>query len=227
MIGNKSMIERVYRQAQKANLIDEVIVATDDFRIFDHVKSFGGKAAMTKSDHQSGTDRCAEVAAVFSDFDYIINIQGDEPFISPDQINALATGLKKEPETKIATLAKKIGSEEELFNPNVVKVVFDLFGQAIYFSRHPIPYFRDQPQQDWLVKGQFFKHIGMYGFKRQTLLELSGLKEGRHFLMESLEQLKWIENGYQIRVWTTTLETIGIDTPDDLNKALNNLGDVY
>ncbi len=225
IINGSSMIERVYHQAQKAVLLDEVIVATDDRRIFDHVQAFGGKAMMTSADHESGTDRCAEVARQMEEFEIVINIQGDEPFILPTQIDLLVKHLKFEANLDISTLAKKISDEEELFNPNVVKVVFDLNGKALYFSRHPIPYLKNADRKDWLLQGEHYKHIGMYGFKSSILKQLSTLKAGRYYRMESLEQLKWLENGYSIRVEMTDQETLGIDTPEDLDRALDYMRD--
>lgn len=218
-IAGKTMIQRVYEQAKKCEL-DHVVVATDDERIASVVRSFGGEVVMTSVSHQSGTDRCAEVAMALPEFDVVINIQGDEPFIDPEQI-ALVKSCFSSPETKLATLIKKITRDDELFNPNIPKVVINSLDQAIYFSRHPIPYIRSaQGQDDWLGAHQFYKHIGIYGYTRYTLLEITKLKPSTLELAESLEQLRWLENGYQIQTKLTGLETIAIDTPEDLQKII-------
>lgn len=215
-IGGKTMIERVYRQCIKSNLT-EVVVATDDSRILHHVKSFG-KAIMTSDHHQSGTDRCNEVAEnMREEFDYVVNVQGDEPFIDPDQINLLLAMLDME--TQIATLIKKIETSEQLFNSNVVKVVKNLKDQALYFSRSPIPNIRGKEEKDWLKHQSFYKHIGMYAYRIDVLKALAGLAQTNLEKSESLEQLRWLENGYSIRTTETSQETFGIDTPEDLKKA--------
>ncbi|MBC7915992.1 MAG: 3-deoxy-manno-octulosonate cytidylyltransferase [Pyrinomonadaceae bacterium] len=216
-IKGKSMIQRVYEQALKASKLDEVIVATDDERILLHVRAFGGKAILTSPNHQSGTDRCAEVAEKLPGFDVIINIQGDEPFIDPSQIDLLC-GCFSTQQTELATLVKKITSEDELYNPNSPKVILNNKSEAIYFSRTPIPYLRNIEPADWLTKHLFYKHIGIYGYrvdilKAITLLPISSLE-----IAEALEQLRWIENGYQIKVAETDIETLAIDTPEDLKR---------
>ncbi len=225
-IAGKSMIQRVFKQAQKSGL-DEVVVATDDGRIFDHVNGFGGKAVMTSEKHATGTDRCAEVAEMqlFSNFDLIINVQGDEPFIHPEQINIVLDMLLKKPDLAVGTLAKKINDDATLFNPNVIKVVFCKNGKALYFSRSPIPYVRGKKEADWLQHAQFYKHIGMYGFRRETLLQLANLPQSHLEIAESLEQLRWMENGFSIGISITEFETKGIDSPEDLQEVLANLGD--
>lgn len=215
-IAGKSMLQRVYEQAQQAKLLDAVVVATDDERIFDHCNAFHGNVMMTSPDHQSGTDRCAEVARQVEDFELVVNIQGDEPFIQPEQIDLVVEPLKKD--AQISTLAKQIESSEALFNPNVVKVVFDNHHRAMYFSRHPVPYVRGELQTNWLKAPSHFKHIGLYGFRRDVLLAISELPIGFYEKCESLEQLRWLEQGYTITVALTDKETIGIDTPDDLAK---------
>lgn len=217
-IEGKSMIQRVYEQASKANLVDEVIVATDDERIFDHVKGFRGLVEMTDIKHRSGTDRCAEVAKRHQEFDFVINIQGDEPFIDPAQIDITITPLR-DGSFEIATLAKPLKTSEDLFNPNIVKVVMAQRGKALYFSRHPIPFVRNIEESNWIKHRTFYKHIGLYAFKRKTLLELSQLSVSDLEKSESLEQLRWLENGYAIFVNKTDKESIGIDTPEDLEKA--------
>lgn len=211
------MIRRVYEQARKAKQLDEVVVATDDKRIYQHVQEFGGQVVMTRPDHRSGTDRCAEVAAA-TNSQYIINIQGDEPFIDPQQIDQVVAPLLSEEGNSISTLAKKIETDEQITNPNVVKVVFDRHQRALYFSRSAIPFLRDLPSKKWLERGIHYKHIGIYGFRRDVLTEISELAAGRLEQSESLEQLRWLEAGYPIHVSLTDLETIGIDRPEDLQK---------
>lgn len=218
-IGGKSMIRRVYEQAQKAELVDEVIVATDDARILDHVLDFGGKARMTSDQHRSGTDRCAEIAAAHPEFGCVINIQGDEPFIDPREIDEVVQPLVEKTEVVITTLAKKLSDDSVLFDPNVVKVVFDREHRALYFSRSTIPYLRDVPKESWLEQADFYKHVGIYGFRRQVLLEVAQLNPGILERNESLEQLRWLEAGYAIHVGITQWESIGIDRPEDLSKV--------
>ncbi len=222
-INGKSMIQRVYEQATKCILLDNVLVATDDKLIFDHVAKFGGKAIMTSEFHKSGTDRCAEVIgfAEYSDYDLVINIQGDEPFIQPKQIAQVITFLINNENFKLATLAKKIDVEEDLSDPNKVKVVFDKNGKALYFSRSPIPYIKDIAQSGFLNEVDAFKHIGIYGFRREALREISKLPQSPLEKTERLEQLRWLENGFSIGVQTTEFESIGIDTPEDLLKLRN------
>lgn len=215
------MIQRVYEQVQQVPLINEVMVATDDERIFQHVQAFGGGVQMTVSTHLSGTDRCAELAAQLPEYDVVINIQGDEPFITPRQIELVVRPLLENAEIAISTLAKAIHSEQELFNPNVVKVVFNSLHKALYFSRSTIPFLRSVPQQQWLQHPVFYKHIGLYGFQRMALLELAQLPPGRLEQLESLEQLRWLEAGFDIAVSLTEEESTGIDTPEDLERLLN------
>jgi 3-deoxy-manno-octulosonate cytidylyltransferase (CMP-KDO synthetase) len=217
-IGGKSMIQRVYEQCKKTSVLSDVIVATDDDRIAEHVLSFGGKVIMTADTHQSGTDRCAEVISTYKGkCDAVINIQGDEPFIDPKQIELLASAFNEE-STQIVTLIKKIKSEEEVRNPNVVKAIANKNNQAIYFSRSPIPYRRNPG-----VDITYFKHVGIYGYRKQVLAEITQLPMGKLEQAESLEQLRWVENGYSIVLKETDLETIAIDTPDDLDKVLKML----
>ncbi|MEJ5963379.1 3-deoxy-manno-octulosonate cytidylyltransferase [Pedobacter immunditicola] len=218
-IAGKSMIRRVYEQATKSKSLDEVVVATDDLRIVEEVKSFGGKFVLTHSNHQSGTDRCAEVITKLPHFDTIINIQGDEPFIDPEQIDLLA-GCFLDGSVQLATLIKGITTEEELFNTNIPKVVLNAFEEAIYFSRQTIPYLRNTTQKDWLTAHQFYKHIGIYGYSSEALLAITKLPPSILELAENLEQLRWLENGYKIKTKITTLETLAIDTPDDLDKLI-------
>lgn len=218
-IDGQSMIERVYRQACKATSLTKVVIATDHDRIKDHVTAFGGDAVMTLESHVSGTDRCFEVLSLQHErFDYVINIQGDEPFIAPEQIDLLAS-LLHDP-TELATLVKKIEKEEDLFSPNVVKAVVSEQDEALYFSRSAIPHVRNTPQADWLTKTNFFKHIGLYGYRSDILQKISTFAPSVLENAESLEQLRWLENGLRIKVAETTHETIGIDTPEDLQRAL-------
>jgi len=218
-IGGKSMIQRVYEQVKNTSCLHEVIVATDDDRIAEHVKSFAGNVILTASSHQSGTDRCAEVIAKVSGFDIVINIQGDEPFINPLQIELLASCFDKE-ETQIATLVKKIHTEDELFNVNIPKVVRNIAGQAIYFSRQTIPYLRGIEQKNWLSKHSYFKHIGIYGYRTDVLKELTQLPISILEETEALEQLRWIEHGYTIQTAETEHETIAVDTQEDLERII-------
>ncbi|HEY3405504.1 MAG TPA: 3-deoxy-manno-octulosonate cytidylyltransferase [Ohtaekwangia sp.] len=221
-IGGKSMVQRVYEQVKKTPGISNTVVATDNQKIFDHVIGFGGAVCMTKESHVSGTDRCYEALTIQSgSYDYVINIQGDEPFIQPEQINLLSELL--DGETEIATLAKQIESPEQVFNPNVVKVVFSKNQEALYFSRSTIPHIRNTLENDWLKKHHFYKHIGMYAYRADILKRLTELPVSTLEKAESLEQLRWLENGFRIKVAETKQETIGIDTPEDLKLALTHL----
>ncbi len=219
-LGGKTMIQRVYEQALQCPALDELWVATDDARIYDHVLSFGGKAVMTAAHHCNGTERCAEVAATrLADSDVVINIQGDEPFIDPLQIAELISCFQHQ-ETELATLIKEITRAELLFNPNVPKVVVGTHGQALYFSRAALPYQRDRKQEDWLQHHNYYKHIGIYGYRAGVLQSLVKLGPTPLELSESLEQLRWLEHGYRIQTKTTAFETLSIDTPEDLEAAL-------
>ena len=217
-IGGKTIIQRVFEQASKVELLHKVIVATDHSEIYEHVKSFGGNVAMTSENHQSGTDRCNEVLSFEKeDFDYVINIQGDEPFIDPEQINALANCL--DGQTEIATLIKKITDSETLFNPNSVKAIVNNSDAAIYFSRTALPYLRSIEKENWLTHFTYFKHLGIYAYRADILKKITKLSVSKLERAESLEQLRWIENGYKIRTVETDIESIGIDTPEDLEEA--------
>ncbi|MFD1186938.1 3-deoxy-manno-octulosonate cytidylyltransferase [Pontibacter rugosus] len=218
-INGKSMIQRVYEQAKKSGLA-EVLVATDDARILEHVKAFGGKAVMTDSNHQSGTDRCFEAYQLNDEpYEYIINIQGDEPFIHPEQIELVATCFNST-HTQLATLIKKIETPEELFNVNSPKVVVGTTGEALYFSRQPIPYCRNIPSDIWHKQHTYYKHIGIYGYRADILEQITQLPPSALETAESLEQLRWLENGFRITTAITDHETIGIDTPEDLQRAI-------
>lgn len=218
MIQGKTMIRRVCEQAWKSNL-DAVVVATDDMRIADEVLSFGGQYVLTNPNHQSGTDRCREALDMLDEpYDAVINIQGDEPFIDPKQINLLINLISEE-KTQIVSLAKRIDDEGDLFSPNVVKVVMDKDGKALYFSRNPIPFMRNLAQGQWIEKFDFYQHIGIYAYKAETLRQVSALQPSRLELAESLEQLRWIENGLSIHMALTISLTISVDTVSDLVKA--------
>ena len=227
MIDGKSMIQRVYEQSCKANVLSEVWIATDDNRIESHIKSFGGKVMLTSPNHKSGTERCNEVIQRLQAdtssrlFDVAINIQGDEPFIQPEQIEKVASCFLN-PEVEIATLIKKIFDKTELFNPNVVKVITANDKKALYFSRQPIPFLRGMSENDWLTHHTYFKHIGIYAYRTETLRKLTMLQPSPLEIAESLEQLRWLENAYHIYTKQTDFESFSIDTPDDLSKLINN-----
>lgn len=221
-IAGKTMIEWVYSQAKKSSKLDKVIVATDNKLIYDHVKEKGGEVCMTSENHVSGTDRCAEALSLSKgEFDYVINIQGDEPFIDPRQIDLLASLL--DGKVELATLIKKISDPDALHNSNVVKVITNNHQEAIYFSRSPLPYLRNVEIKNWLSHYEYFKHIGMYGYRADILEAITQLKPSSLEKAESLEQLRWIENGYKIKVAETNIESMGIDTPEDLERALAKL----
>lgn len=216
MIGGKTMIQRTCEQALKSSL-DAVVVATDDSRIYDEVQRFGGRAVMTRADHRSGTDRCREALELTGEaYDAVVNIQGDEPFIDPRQIDSVAD-LIRQPDVMLATLARPLTDPDRLMNPNTVKVVLDHEGYALYFSRHPIPFMRGVEPLQWLQKTTYYQHIGIYAYRSETLRRITALDPGMLEQAESLEQLRWLENGYRIRVALTDLNpTYAIDTPEDL-----------
>lgn len=220
-LAGKPVIQRVYEQV--AGVFDEAVVATDDQRIFDAVEAFGGKVVMTSTEHNSGTDRCYEAyRKVGGEFDVVVNIQGDEPFIHLSQLETIKQCFANE-QTDIATLVKpfvEADGIEALFNPNSPKVVVNTKMQALYFSRSVIPYLRGVDQSEWLKKHVFYKHIGLYAYRTSVLREITSLPQSELEKAESLEQLRWLENGYRIQVGTTERETIGIDTPEDLEKAV-------
>ncbi len=227
-IGSKTMIQRVYKQVNQA--LDTVIVATDDERIYKEVTNFGGKCVITSTEHESGSDRCAEAIEIIEkehvkNFDVVINIQGDEPFINPGQIDKLKSCFTDRT-TQIATLAKKINKTDELFEANIVKVVIAKNRQALYFSRSAIPHFRNQPAKNWIKQHDYFKHLGIYAYKRDILPELTQLPVSLLEKTESLEQLRWLENGYKITVAVTNKESLSVDTPDDLKRANEYLNSI-
>ncbi len=218
-LGGKPIIQWVYENAKKA--LTDVYVATDDERIYTAVEAFGGKAVYTSPNHQSGTDRCAEAAQKVAEqiaFDVVINIQGDEPFIRAEQIEGLKDCFIS-PEDEIATLIKPITNAAEITNINRPKVVINGRQEAMYFSRSPIPFVRDCPSEEWISRNTFYSHIGMYAYRFDILLELTQLPLGILEKAESLEQLRWLENGYRIKTAQTSFENIGIDTPEDLENA--------
>ena len=217
MLGGKTVIQRVYEQA--INAVGKAYVATDDERIFKAVEAFGGKAVMTSANHKSGTDRIEEAARnIGTQADVIINIQGDEPFIQKSQLETLMT-LFDDPQTQIATLGKPFESIEATENPNSPKIVCDVNGYAMYFSRSVIPYIRGKEKDEWLQSFPFLKHIGLYAYRCEVLEEITKLPQSPLELAESLEQLRWLQIGYRIKVGITNVETVGIDTPEDLTRA--------
>jgi len=219
MIKGKTMIQRVCEQAWKSKL-DAVVVATDDIRIADEVLKFGGKYVMTDPRHQSGTDRCYEAVEILEEqYDAVVNIQGDEPFIDPQHINLLVDMISCD-DTQLASLVKRVEEEEDLFGSAKVKVVMDKTGKALYFSRNPIPYMRNTAHEKWLQKGCFYQHIGIYAYKTETLRQIAMMQPTALEMAESLEQLRWLENGLSIRMAVVAGESISIDTPDDLAKAI-------
>ena len=217
VLGGKTVIQRVYEQA--VSVLPEAYVATDDERIFQAVEAFGGRAVMTRADHKSGTDRIEEaVEKIATGADVIINIQGDEPFIQPSQIETLMQ-LFDDPATQIGTLGKRFETIDAVRNPNSPKIVTDNRGFALYFSRSVIPYIRGIEADEWLTHYPFLKHLGIYAYRREVLAEVTRLPQSALEKAESLEQLRWLENGYRIRVGLTNVETVGIDTPEDLARA--------
>lgn len=217
MLQGKSVIQRVYEQVSR--VIANVCVATDDERISRAVEAFGGKAVMTSPNHQSGTDRIQEAVDIIgTKADVVVNVQGDEPFIHPSQIETLCS-LFDHSATQIATLGKCFDSIEAAENPNSPKIVVDSEGFALYFSRSVIPFVRGRERSEWLARYPFLKHLGIYAYRREVLGQVTSLPQSPLELAESLEQLRWLENGFRIRVGLTDVETVGIDTPDDLKRA--------
>ena len=220
LLGGKPVIQRVYEQV--SGVVSDVVVATDDERIYETVEAFGGRVVMTSSNHKSGTDRCWEAyQKQGEEYDVVINVQGDEPFIAHSQLRAIMDCFNDET-TDIATLVKPFTEEdgiEALENPNSPKVVLDKQSRAIYFSRSVIPYLRGVEREEWLKKHTYYKHIGMYAFRADVLRQVTSLEQSPLELAESLEQLRWLENGYKIGVGISDVETVGIDTPEDLQKA--------
>lgn len=220
LLGGKPVIQRVYEQV--AGVLDDAVVATDDVRIYDAVRAFGGKVEMTSTEHRSGTDRCWEAyCKQGGKFDVVVNVQGDEPFIRPEQLLAVKSCFD-DPATDIATLVKPFTEADGLAaleNPNSPKVVLDAQSRALYFSRSVIPYLRGVPREEWLSQHTFYKHIGLYAFRSEVLRAVTALPQSSLEKAESLEQLRWLENGYRIGIAVSEFETVGIDTPEDLAKA--------
>ena len=223
MIGTKTMIQRTCQQALKSSL-DAVVVATDDTRIYEEVLGFGGRVVMTSPNHRSGTDRCREALDIIGEhFDAVVNIQGDEPFIDPLQIDQV-TQLIRQPEVCLATLARKINDPARIADPNTVKVVFGNDGNALYFSRHAIPFVRGAEPSQWMLHSDYYQHIGIYAYKSDTLRAIAKLPYGRLEQAESLEQLRWLENGLDIMVAVTDIAaSYSIDSPDDLQRIPKEL----
>lgn len=222
MINAKPMIQHVYERCKKA--CSQVVIATDDVRIVEVIDRFGGEFVLTSVNHQSGTDRCAEAAQKISgkyDFDIVLNVQGDEPFVEKEQLEQLIACFDK-PEAEIATLVAPIIETEILFNTNKVKVVFSSAGEALYFSRYPIPYQRDVPEINWMKGHTYYLHLGMYAYRKDVLKAITELKPSALEKAEKLEQLRWLENGYKIKTSITSHANFGIDTPEDLNDVLKN-----
>jgi len=221
-INGMSMVQRVYEQANKSTLLSKVIIATESKKVKKHVESFGGEVVLTSDNHISGTDRCYEALTLQKEeYDYVINIQGDEPFIAPSQIDEIATLLDEKVE--LATLIKKITTSSELFNYGEVKTVFNNKMEALYFSRQPIPYCRNQGEMEWLTHQNYYKHIGIYAYRTDVLEKISNLPISALEKAESLEQLRWVENGLKIKLAFTEHESVCIDTKEDLEKVLANI----
>jgi 3-deoxy-manno-octulosonate cytidylyltransferase (CMP-KDO synthetase) len=222
-IQGKSMIQRVYEQALSSSRLSKIVVATDDFRIKDHVERFGGEAVMTSPDHFSGTDRCMEaLEKTPGAYQYVINIQGDEPFIDPSQIDLLA-GLLEDGSVELATLMIKVDSEELLFDSGEVKIVADSKSQALYFSRSPIPFLKGIAKDQWHLKHEYYRHVGLYAYRSDILKNIARLQASLLEKAESLEQLRWLEQGYKIKLAITTFDSHCIDTPEDIEKAIRLL----
>lgn len=221
-IQGKSMIQRVYEQSAKSASLDRVIVATDDQRILDHVLAFGGEATMTSDTHPSGTDRSREVLSKIEEqVDYVINIQGDEPFIEPKQIDTLAAVL--DGNTELATLIIPVSDHESLFDKGEVKVVLNDQQEALFFSRNVIPALKDVPEAEWHLRHPYYRHVGMYAYRADVLEKIAELPVSSLEKAESLEQLRWLEKGYKIKCAVTDVESYCVDTPEDLQKAIESL----
>jgi len=215
-LGGKPMIERVWNRVRQASSVSGVLVATDDERIRSAVEAFGGQAVMTRSDHRSGTERIAEVAAGRKDVDIFVNVQGDEPLIDPAAIDQAVEAIEADSEVNVSTLAVPISTPADIMDPNVVKVVLDFDGNALYFSRAPIPWVRDRGGP---VHAQHLKHLGLYAFRRAALLEFATFPQGDLERIEQLEQLRWLENGYRIRVAQTEHDSVSVDVPEDVKRV--------
>lgn len=217
LLGGKPVIQHVYEKV--AAVLEAAYVATDDERIYDVVKSFGGKVVMTRTDHKSGTDRIEEaIEKIGGEWDVVVNVQGDEPFVAKSQLDTICHCFD-DPTTQIATLGKPFESMEAVQNPNSPKIVVDNMGFAMYFSRSVIPYVRGKEMSSWLTHYPFLKHLGIYAYRKDVLRQVTQLPQSSLEIAESLEQLRWLQNGFKIKVGTTDVETVGIDTPQDLERA--------
>ena len=217
-LGGKSILQRVYEQVKKVSSIDEVIIATDHQEIIERCQEFGATSVMTRDDHISGTDRVAE-AIKDSDADYVINVQADEPFLEPHCLDELIAQFQSNPHVQIVTLCRKIDTESDLFDFNTVKVTKDFYGKVLYFSRQAIPALRDQPYRKWQSFHQYLSHMGVYGFRKHILMKLVNLPPSPLELSEKLEQLRWMENGFEIYCREVNSVSFGIDTAEDLERA--------
>jgi len=219
-IGGKSMIQRVYEQSKKSRSLNKIIVATDDERILNHVIGFGGEAVMTSKDHASGTDRCFEALSHAKEFyQYIINIQGDEPFIEPAQIDELAEALQDNVE--IATQMIAVKNKEELFDAGEAKIVLNENNEALYFSRSPIPFVRNVSEENWHLHHTFYRQVGMYAYRKDILKKITQLRVSSLEKAESLEQLRWLQNGFKIKCVLTKYESHCVDVPEDIERLRN------
>lgn len=217
LLGGKPVIQHVYEKV--AAVLEAAYVATDDERIYDAVKSFGGQVVMTRTDHKSGTDRIEEaIEKIGGEWDVVVNVQGDEPFVAKSQLDTICHCFD-DPTTQIATLGKPFESMEIVQNPNSPKIVVDNMGFAMYFSRSVIPYVRGKEESSWLTHYPFLKHLGIYAYRKDVLRQVTQLPQSSLEIAESLEQLRWLQNGFKIKVGTTDVETVGIDTPQDLERA--------
>lgn len=217
LLGGKPVIQHVYEKV--AAVLEAAYVATDDERIYDVVKSFGGQVVMTRTDHKSGTDRIEEaIEKIGGEWDVVVNVQGDEPFVAKSQLDTICHCFD-DPTTQIATLGKPFESMEAVQNPNSPKIVVDNMGFAMYFSRSVIPYVRGKEMSSWLTHYPFLKHLGIYAYRKDVLRQVTQLPQSSLEIAESLEQLRWLQNGFKIKVGTTDVETVGIDTPQDLERA--------
>lgn len=217
LLGGKPVIQHVYEKV--ATMLEAAYVATDDERIYDVVKSFGGQVVMTRTDHKSGTDRIEEaIEKIGGEWDVVVNVQGDEPFVAKSQLDTICHCFD-DPTTQIATLGKPFESMEAVQNPNSPKIVVDNMGFAMYFSRSVIPYVRGKEKSSWLTHYPFLKHLGIYAYRKDVLRQVTQLPQSSLEIAESLEQLRWLQNGFKIKVGTTDVETVGIDTPQDLERA--------
>src|SRR4029077_4524766 len=215
-IGGKPMIERVWERARRASLVSKVIVATDDERIAQAVKSFGGEAVLTRPDHRSGTERVAEVAAAHPDAEILVNVQGDMPIIEPEAIDTAIEAVRSDEDVTLGTLAVPITNPADIMDPNVVKTVLDFDGNALYFSRAPIPWVRDTVNK---IQVRHLKHLGLYVFQREALLEYPTLPQGELERIEQLEQLRWMENGWKIRVAEVEHDAVSVDVQEDVARV--------